>query len=52
MHWMASMGKAFSAGLILLALILAVAGYMLVIAAWRAYVMLSWRKAGVHASAA
>ena len=43
-HWFASMGKPFAVGLILLALILAVAGYLLVIAAWRAHVVLLWRK--------
>ncbi|MBI3530289.1 MAG: DUF2062 domain-containing protein [Betaproteobacteria bacterium] len=43
-HWFASMGKPFAAGLVLLALILAVAGYLLVIAAWRVHVVLSWRK--------
>ena len=43
-HWFAQMGKPFATGLVLLALTLAVAGYLLVIAAWRAHVMLSWRK--------
>ena len=43
-HWFASMGKPFAVGLLLLALILAVAGYLLVIAAWRVHVVLSWRK--------
>ena len=43
-HWFAAMGKPFAAGLVLLALILAVAGYLLVIAAWRLHVVLSWRK--------
>ncbi len=44
LHWMAAMGKPFVLGLFLLALILAVAGYFLVIAAWRVHVMLSWKK--------
>ena len=43
-HWFALMGKPFAAGLVLLALFLAVAGYLLVIAAWRVYVVLLWRK--------
>ena len=43
-HWFASMGKPFAVGLVLLALILAVAGYLLVITAWRVHVVLSWRK--------
>jgi uncharacterized protein (DUF2062 family) len=43
-HWFTSMGKPFLAGLVLLAMILAVGGYLLVIAGWRAHVMLSWRK--------
>ena len=43
-QWMASLGKPFLAGLFLLALMLAVAGYLTVIAGWRAYVMFSWNK--------
>jgi len=43
-HWFVAMGKPFAVGLVLLALILAVAGYVLVIAAWRAHVVLSWRE--------
>jgi len=43
-HWFALMGKPFAAGLVLLALILAVAGYLLVLAGWRAHVVLTWRK--------
>jgi uncharacterized protein (DUF2062 family) len=43
-HWFASMGKPFAVGLVLLALILAVAGYLLVLVAWRMHVVLSWRK--------
>ena len=43
-HWFAAMGKPFATGLVLLALILAVAGYLLVMAAWRAQVLLAWRK--------
>jgi uncharacterized protein (DUF2062 family) len=44
LHWLAAMGKPFVLGLFLLALILAVSGYLLVITAWRVHVMLSWRK--------
>ncbi len=43
-QWMASLGKPFLAGLFLLALMLAVAGYLIVIAGWRAYVVISWNK--------
>ena len=43
-QWFSLMGKPFVAGLILLALILAVAGYLLVLTAWRVYVGLTWRK--------
>ena len=43
-HWFATMGKPFAIGLVLLAMMLAVAGYLLVLVAWRAHVMLAWRK--------
>jgi len=43
-HWFAAMGKPFATGLVLLALMLAVAGYLLVMAAWRGQVLLAWRK--------
>jgi uncharacterized protein len=43
-HWFALMGKPFAVGLVLLALILAVAGYFLVLVGWRVHVVLSWRK--------
>ena len=43
-HWFALMGKSFAVGLVLLALLLAISGYLLVIAAWRAHVVLAWRK--------
>ena len=43
-HWFALMGKPFAVGLVLLALILAVSGYLLVLAAWRVHVVLAWRK--------
>jgi uncharacterized protein (DUF2062 family) len=42
--WLAAMGKPFLLGLFLLALILAVSGYLLALAAWRVHVMLSWKK--------
>lgn len=44
LNWLATMGKPFLLGLILLALMLAVCGYLLMIAAWRVHVMLSWKK--------
>ena len=43
-HWLAAMGKPFLFGLFLLALILAVSGYLIVLAVWRVHVMLSWKK--------
>ena len=43
-HWFATMGKPFAIGLVLLAMMLAVAGYLLVLVAWRAHVMLAWRR--------
>jgi uncharacterized protein (DUF2062 family) len=43
-QWITSLGKPFLVGLFLLALILAVAGYLLVIAAWRAHVAISWHR--------
>jgi uncharacterized protein (DUF2062 family) len=42
--WFAAMGKPFAVGLLLLAVILAVTGYLAVMIAWRALVMLAWRK--------
>ena len=42
--WVASMGRPFVLGLFLLALILAVAGYLVAIAAWRVHVTLAWNK--------
>jgi uncharacterized protein (DUF2062 family) len=43
MDWIAAMGKPFFLGLVLLALILAVAGYVAVLVAWRVYITLAWR---------
>jgi uncharacterized protein (DUF2062 family) len=42
--WMGAMGKPFIFGLFLLATILAVIGYVSVLAAWRLHVCWSWRK--------
>lgn len=42
--WVSSMGKPFVVGASLLAILLAVAGYVLVIVAWRIHVWWSWRK--------
>lgn len=42
--WLQSLGKPLAVGLPLLALILAIAGYFLVLGAWRMYVVHSWRK--------
>ncbi|MGH8678587.1 MAG: DUF2062 domain-containing protein, partial [Burkholderiales bacterium] len=43
-QWMSAMGKPFLLGLFLLALLLAVLGYVCVIAAWRIHIWWSWRK--------
>ncbi len=43
-NWFVMMGKPFATGLVLLATILAVTGYLLAMAAWRAHVLLAWRK--------
>ncbi len=43
-QWFAPMGRPFAMGLALLAVILAVSGYLLVLAGWRAHVLLSWRR--------
>ncbi len=44
LQWLTAMGKPFVLGLFLLALILAVCGYLLVIAGWRVHVTLAWKK--------
>jgi uncharacterized protein len=44
MQWMGSLGKPFVLGLLLLGVLLAISGYFLVIAGWRAHVMLSWHR--------
>jgi uncharacterized protein (DUF2062 family) len=43
-HWMMSLGKPLLVGLVALAAILAVLGYACVDVAWRAHVVLSWRR--------
>jgi uncharacterized protein (DUF2062 family) len=43
-QWMSSLGKPFVLGLVLLGLILAVLGYLLVLAVWRIHVQLAWNK--------
>ncbi len=43
-HWTLSLGKPLAIGLIVLAVSLAVLGYLFAQAAWRAHVVLSWRK--------
>lgn len=42
--WMAAMGKPFVVGLVLMAVILAALGYVAVLAGWRLYVVLAWRR--------
>jgi len=44
MAWIGTMGKPFLFGLLLLAAILAVCGYLGVLLAWRIYVNLAWRR--------
>lgn len=44
LEWTSSLGKPFILGLVLLAFILAIAGYLLVLAGWRAHVIFSWNK--------
>lgn len=43
-HWTASVGKPLGVGLLALALTLALAGYVAVELAWRAYVVAAWRR--------
>ncbi len=45
-QWMASLGKPLAVGLPLLGLTLAAIGYVLVDAAWKLHVRLSWQKRG------
>lgn len=42
--WMLSLGKPLAVGLVVLAMGLAVAGYVFVQIAWRAHVILAWRR--------
>jgi hypothetical protein len=42
--WALSLGKPLAVGLVALAILLAVAGYVLVQLAWRAYVIVAWRR--------
>ena len=51
-HWAAAMGKPLVLGLFLMGLLLAAAGYAAVHLAWRAYVVLRWRKRKMRRSAA
>jgi uncharacterized protein (DUF2062 family) len=44
--WMAGLGTPLALGLVLLATILAVAGYLLVKLAWRIYLVRAWRRRG------
>jgi len=46
MDWIASLGKPFAIGLPLLAIILALTGYLLVRLSWRFWVIRQWRKRG------
>ena len=42
--WITAMGKPFAIGLPLLAVILAVTGYLAVLGGWRLYVLAAWRR--------
>jgi len=44
LHWLAAMGRPLAVGLFLLGLLLAVAGYVAIHLAWRAYIVMQWRK--------
>src|SRR5258708_17027125 len=44
LEWMLSLGKPLAAGLVVLAAGLAIAGYVIVQLAWRAHVVLAWRR--------
>jgi hypothetical protein len=46
--WMLSLGKPLGIGLVALALALAALGYVFVLVAWRAYVVLAWRRRARH----
>lgn len=48
LEWIFSLGKPFAIGLPLLAVILAVLGYVLVRLGWRVWVMWQWRNHGKH----
>ncbi len=43
-HWALALGKPLAVGLVALALTLAAAGYFAVQIAWRAYVVIAWRR--------
>ena len=43
-HWMLGVGKPLGIGLVLLAIMLAVAGYFLTKAAWRIWLIRAWRR--------
>jgi len=44
LEWMLSLGKPLALGLVVLAVGLAIAGYVIVQLAWRAHVLLAWRR--------
>jgi len=44
LEWMLSLGKPLAVGLVVLAVGLAIAGYVVVQLAWRAHVVLAWRR--------
>jgi len=50
LEWLTSIGKPLLIGLPLLALLLSAAGYLVVRAAWRCYVISAWRRRQVRAS--
>jgi uncharacterized protein (DUF2062 family) len=43
-EWTLSLGKPLAVGLVVLAVVLAIAGYVVVQLAWRAYVIVAWRR--------
>lgn len=51
-HWAAAIGKPLALGLFLMALLFAAVGYAAVQLAWRAYIVLQWRKRKMRRNAA
>ncbi|MGB5082543.1 MAG: DUF2062 domain-containing protein [Burkholderiales bacterium] len=48
LEWMLSLGKPLAVGLVVLASVLAISGYVIAQLAWRAYVIAAWRRRGAR----